>query len=110
MADFASPTNAVITIASDDDLSAAVDVPPGSTTCLVEVPALTSAAVTLQVSFDGTTFLDLYSIENTQQGRTTASTGSFMQPFVFFGWVKQLKVKTGAGQAANRTFKVSFIR
>ena len=110
MADSNGPFDAIITIATDNDESAALDVPPGSVSCLVEVPTITSATVTLEVSSDGTNFFELYSVDNTKQGRTSASTGDFFQPFLLFSWVKQLKVKTGAGQAANRTFRVSFLR
>ena len=109
MADFAGPFNNVI--ADEGTLSAALDVPRGSVSCLVEVPTIDSAAITLQASFDGTTFRDLYNIDNTQQGRTTASTGSFFQPFLLFGWVKQIKVKSGATQStAAVTLKVTFSR
>src|SRR3990172_5395574 len=97
------------TILNTATLSDAIDVPAGMATCLVEVPTITSAAITLQVSYDGTNFRDLYNVDDTQQGRTTATTGGFMVPFVFFGWVKQLKVKSGAAQGADRTLKVSFL-
>lgn len=106
MRPFTNAQNAVI--ASSGTVSAAVTVPPGSMTCLVRVPTIDSAAITLQISFDGTTFVDLYNIDDTQQGRTTATTGGYSVPFILFGPVKEVKIKAGATQNSSRTFQITF--
>lgn len=104
------PVNCVITVATDDDLSAAISVPNGAGSALVLVPTITSATVSAQVSNDGgTTYATLYNVDETVQGFPTASTGGRYMPLIFFGKVTHMKIATGAGQAADRTFKVSFL-
>jgi hypothetical protein len=93
--------NAVITIATDDDLTPEVDLLDLCDAIQVIIPALTSCKVSVMVSdVTGGTFVDL---GNAQTTNTT--TGSYATMFKLGGY-RFIKIKTSAGQASNRTFKV----
>lgn len=102
--------SAVITIATDNTTSAAVSLPRNVSRIALQVPTLDSAAVSLKVSVDGTTYQDLYCFSNgtnTVKWATAASTGAYNVevPCELYLW-KYLKVVTGAGQTANRTITI----
>lgn len=93
--------NAVITIATDDDLSAEVDLGNNYEFMQIILPTLTSCQVSVQVSdTTGGTFVDL---GNSQTTDTT--TGGYATTFKLGGY-QFIKVKTSAAQGANRTIKV----
>jgi hypothetical protein len=97
--------SATITIASDDDLSAEVDLEKPYETLLVLIPTLTSANLTCYVSETaGGTY---YALGNSVT--VAAGTGGFADIWDIGGH-QHIKIGTSAGQAANRTFKVCGVR
>ncbi len=105
-------TTAVLTggVVTDNTHSAAVTLPKNVTRIGIVVPTLTSAAVNLEVSNDGTTYYNLYCQDNGTNSilwSTAASTGVYavVVPCEMYLW-KYLKVETGAAQAADRTFTI----
>jgi len=101
---------AVITVASDDDLTPEVDLGGEYEQLLIEIPTITSAQVSLQVArSSGGTFRDLHMVLDadgtTGQIITDAGTGGIMV-IMPLGGFRYIKVKTSAGQAADRTFYV----
>lgn len=106
--------NATITITSDDDLSAEVDLGRPYDTLLIVIPTITSSTVSVKVAEkSGGTFQDLYitatSDGDDDQPITTAGTGGITW-IVPIGGFQFIKIATGAGQAANRTFRVCGVR
>ncbi len=92
---------AVITIATDDDLSAAVDLEQNFDFLDIVIPTLTSTTISVYVcpTLDGT-------YQSLGEGVTTATTtGAYSTTFKLGGW-QFIKIKTSAGQAANRTFNI----
>lgn len=90
--------DAVITIATDDDLSAAVDL-SGLTLVAIQWPAaMTSANATFSVSTDGVTYRLL-------TGVSEAITVSNQLPVTVSEWygVRYVKLITDGNEAANRT-------
>jgi hypothetical protein len=97
--------DAVITIASDDDLTAEVDLGEYCDTLIVYIPTLTSSNLTLYVSDeDGGTFKAVGSSLT-----VAAGTGDYWDVWIL-GSHRYIKIGTSAGQAANRTFKVCGVR
>lgn len=104
--------DAVITIADDDDLTAEVNLGMPYDDMLIYVPTLTSATVTVHVSIEaGGTFAALNSTDTDGSNAVVvagASTGGFYWrvPCGF----QFIKLKAGASQGADRTFKVRGIQ
>lgn len=104
---------ATITVATDNTTSAAVSIPRGAEYVDIYVPTLTSATVSLLVSADGgTTYDDLFCFSNgtnTVLWSSAAGTGGmYLQSPCRISAYNKVKVLTGAGQAANRSFKLYF--
>ena len=99
-----------VAVASGASVSSAIAVPAGVSSMLVELPTISSASVKLTVTHGatGSTYRDLYDVNNTLQGRTTAGTGGIFQPFVLYGRPTFAKVAFSAAQTAARTLTVSF--
>lgn len=99
-----------ITVATDNVLSAAVLLPKNVSRIAIYVPTITSAAISLVVSADGVTYKDLYCEENgtnTIIWSTAASTGDRIVEVPCNMYLyRYLKVKAGAGQAADRYFGI----
>jgi len=96
-----------VTAAATEGPSLAI--PLGMRVCLLEAPSITSATITLEISHDeGTTFVGLYNVDNTQQGRTTAGTGSIAVPFILYGRPTHCRVKLSASSAGATTWQISF--
>ena len=96
---------AVITIASDDDLTAEVDLEKPYETLIVIIPTLTSSNLTCYVSdSQGGTYVPLGNSVTVDAG-----TGGYCDVWDI-GGNQFIKIKTSAGQAANRTFKVRGVR
>jgi hypothetical protein len=102
---------AVVTVATDNDTSAALALPKNISKVVLYVPTIDSATVSLQVSANsGTTYDDLFCFNNgtnTVLWSTAAGTGGMyvevpcdMYPYT------HLKVQTGAGQTSDRSFVV----
>jgi len=99
------PKNAVITIATDDDLTAAVDLGRPYETLLVYIPTITSADLTCYVS---ETLAGTY----TALGKSVvvaAGTGGFVDIWDIGGF-QYIKIGASAAQSANRTFVVLGVR
>lgn len=93
--------NATITIASDDDLTAAVDLGRSYDFMIVHIPTLTSANLTCYGSETlGGTY---YALGNSVT--VAAGAGGFADVWKIGGH-RYIKIGTSAGQAANRTFRV----
>jgi len=95
----------LITIATDDDLSAAVDLGTPYDSLIVIIPALTSANLTLYASEDfAKTY---YSVGSSIV--VAAGTGSFIDVWEL-GGLQYIKIGTSVAQAADRRFRVRGIR
>lgn len=100
-ATFRAYATSVLTIATDNTNSASTLLPTGTSEFALEVPTITSGTVQIQVSQNGTDWLNL-------QGASLGSgTGGIALPL--FGATspncfKYFRVVTGAAQGANRTF------
>ncbi len=94
-----------ITIATDDDLSAAVDLGAVYDTLIVQIPTLTVSDLTLYAAetLTGT----YYPVGNSIT--VVAGTGGFIDIWELGGF-QYIKIGTSAGQAANRTFRVRGVR
>ena len=98
----------IITIATDDDLTPAIDLGTSYDELIVYVPTITSSTVAIHVAQTlAGTYSPLYlcNVDGTEEAVLSgAGTGNFYWkiPFGF----QFLKIATAAGQAANRTFKV----
>jgi len=93
--------DAVITIATDDDLTPEVDLGRDYEFLDIVIPTITSAEISLEVADKtGGTFQALGDGISTD-----ATTGGYTTVFNLYGF-QFIKVKTSAAQAANRTFKV----
>lgn len=98
---YGATKSAVITIATDDDLSAEVDLGLNADYLQIVLPALTSTTVSVYVSLvPGGTFVSLGS-----SVATATTTGSYATMFLLGGY-QFIKIKTSVGQSANRTFEV----
>ncbi len=95
----------VITITSDDDLSAEVDLEKPCDELEVYIPTLTSASLTLYVS---ETHGGTYSAVGSSV-TVAAATGGYFDTWIL-GGNQHIKIGTSAGQAANRTFRVRGVR
>lgn len=105
--------SAVITVATDNQTSAAVSIPRGAEYVDIYVPTITSSTVSLLVSADGgTTYDDLFCFSNgtnTVLWSSAAGTGGmYLQCPCRISAYNKLKVYCGSGQASNRTFKLYF--
>lgn len=93
--------NAVITIATDDDLTPEVNLGKEYYGMQVIIPTIDSANVSVQVAkATGGTFYDLGVSEVIPAG-----TGNLMD-VISLGGFQYIKVKTSAAQTSNRTFEV----
>ena len=99
------PTNAVITIATDDDLTAAANLGRPFETLLVYIPTLTSSDLTVYVS---ETLAGTYTALGSSVV-VAAGTGGYVDIWDIGGF-QYLKIGTSAAQAANRTFVVRGVR
>ena len=97
--------NATITIATDNDLTAEVDLGRPYETMLVHIPELTSADLTCYVAEK--TAGDFYALGKTVT--VAAGTGSFADVWDISGH-QFIKIGTSVAQGANRTFRVCGIR
>ena len=103
--------SAVITYATDDDLTAEVDLGDNYEFLTVLIPTINSATVSIHVSdTTGGTFYPVHDwldndADNTVLVATTDGTGGISATFRI-GGVQYIKVATSAAQSANRTFKV----
>uniref|UniRef100_A0A6M3JXH6 Uncharacterized protein n=1 Tax=viral metagenome TaxID=1070528 RepID=A0A6M3JXH6_9ZZZZ len=106
--------NCTVTIATNDQLSAAVDLGRAYDTLLIVIPTITSSTVNVRVSENAAgTYQDLY-ITATSDGDddkpiTTAGTGGITW-VVPIGGFQFIKLYCGSAQAANRTFRVCGVR
>jgi hypothetical protein len=97
--------DAVITIATDNTVSAAVKLDKPYEYLNVIIPTIDSATVSLMVApTEAGTYVTLG-----QSATTTASTGAFADTFQLGGY-QFVKIKTSATQTANRTFQIRGIR
>ena len=108
--------DAVITFGTDDDLTPEVDLGGYFDHVLVLVPVLENATVALHIGdldsedeADSRTFYPVHAFDDDATGSfahaTTADTA--VKAVIFkAGCARFIKIMTGAGQSANRTFKV----
>jgi len=97
--------DAVITIATDDDLTAEVDLEKSYETLIVLIPTLTSSDLTCYGSeTKGGTYYALGSSLT-----VAAGTGAYADIWNIGGF-QHIKIGTSAGQAADRTFRVCGVR
>jgi len=94
--------NATITVASDNDLSAAVDLGIPCEYLDIIVPTITSADISVYVAetADGT-----YQHLGLASNVFAAGTGAISTTFNLGGW-QHVKIGTSAAQLANTTFRV----
>jgi hypothetical protein len=94
--------SAVITIATDDDLSAEVDLGRDYEYLDIIIPTIDSSNISLYVSRNtGGTFYQL----GDSTSYFEAATGGRADTLNLGGW-QYVKIKTSAAQSANRTFTV----
>ena len=94
-----------ITILTDTDLSAEVDLEKECDTLLVHIPTITSSNLTLYVSeTHGGTY---YAVGNSVT--VAAGTGGFADTWDLGGY-QHIKIGTSAEQEADRTFRVRGVR
>ena len=93
--------NATITILSDDDLTAAVDLGRGYDFMIIHIPPIDSANLTIYGA--ERTASTYYALGNSLT--VTAGTGGFAE-VVKIGGHRFIKIGTSAAQTANRTFRV----
>lgn len=107
----AGRTTATATIASAASLSGAVDLAASALAGLQMPAAWTAANLTFQVSFDGTTYADLYDSLGTEY-TVTASTSRFIAlPASDFLGARYLKIRSGTAavpvaQGASRDIQL----
>ena len=99
-----APSTTVITIATDDDLSAAVIFNQPYEYLNIVLPTLDSCQVSLHVSLDGTNYYPLG-----DGAATSGTTGGYATTFKLGGY-QYFKVATSAAQSANRTFGIRAFR
>ncbi len=97
--------NCVITIATDNDLSAAVDLGREYETLLVRIPTIDSANL---YCYGCETLGGTYTVLGNGV-YATAGTGGFLDVWEIGGF-KYIKIGTSAIQTSNRTFKVCGVR
>lgn len=102
--------SAVITIATDDDLTPEVDLGKDFSYVLVLIPTITSSTVTIHVAKgSGGTFFPVYAFDADATGdfahATTAATTLHAVVF-FIGGAQYIKIATGSAQGADETFYV----
>lgn len=103
--------DALIDISEDDDLTPEIDLGEFYAFVQVVIPTITGAKVSLQIGTEsGGTYKDLHEwkdadADNTVLYATADDTGDKVVVF-FVGAAQFLKVKTSAGQAADRTLYV----
>ncbi len=104
---------ATVTVATDNQTSAAVSIPRGADWFSIYVPTITSSTVSVKVSHDGgTTYDDLFCLNNGTNSvlwSSAAGTGGmYLQPppDCRISFYNKLKVYCGSGQAADRNFVV----
>lgn len=98
---------ATITVATDDDLSDAVDLGDHYRYLAVILPALTSARVGVHVcaTVDGT----YVALGSGMSAQTDPTTGGYATVFDIGGW-RFVKLSTTAAQAEDRQFSVQGVR
>jgi len=98
-----------ITIANGASLSGAVDFYVTDNPVALQMPAAwTTANLTVQASFDGTTFTDVYSDDGTEKVITAAASRWIYLNITQFLGVRQIKLRSGTSgspvsQGAART-------
>jgi hypothetical protein len=105
---------ALIDISVDDDLSEAAAIPQGMSLCSLRTPSnFITAAITFQVSDDGTTYtpLRIFQSDGTHSAYTilaaVASQTYVLEPSYFVG-LSHVKVATGAAQTtADKTITLN---
>ena len=99
-------------VVADNTTSAAVLIPVDAVELAIEMPTITSATVGLLVSVDNSTFQDLFCENNgTNTIIWTTAAGTAAKTAVVpctIGIFKYLKVKCGAAQAEDRTFRLIY--
>lgn len=106
-------TTAVLTFATDDDLTAAAQV-DGASELWIEVPTIENAAITLRGSMDNSDYNDIYTLcgesVNPKKVITVAGTGDFALVFPpgLIPVPKYIKLFLSAAQTADRTFNVYY--
>lgn len=109
------PVAVSVTIANGASLSGAIDCSEGRPARIVIPSAWTTANLTFQTSYDGTTYNDLYDAFGTEYTVTVggASRGIIL-PLADFIGVRYLKVRSGTTgtpvtQGADRTLKLVLV-
>ena len=92
---------AIITVATDDDLTPEVELGRSFERLQIVIPPLTECKISLQVGVGTGGLFQTLGLDTT----TGMTTGSFTTVFELGGW-QYIKVATSVGQAADRTFKV----
>ncbi len=93
-------STATVIIANGASLSGIANVPDGEVVA-IQLPTITSAAVTFQASWDGTNFFDLYDKAGTEVTLGSATTGNrFHEAPEAVRSVPYLKVRSGTTAAA----------
>lgn len=106
---FTGSKTAQIIIATDTQLSAAVDLGELRLAAVAVPAGWTAAGITFQASFDGQTWFDLYDSAGAvtlPQAAVAAGRLVVVDPAVFFG-IRYLKLRSTAPQAANRDIILS---
>jgi len=101
---------AVITIATDDKVSAEVNLQHGYKKLLVLIPTLTSSAISVSISDrSGGTYYPVHKLKSdlsaTGLQSLTAGTGAVAMAFAING-AQYVKIVAAASQGADRTFIV----
>lgn len=94
------PTIANATIAAGASLSDAVDLAGLSVIGLTMPAAWTAAAITVQVSYDGVTYVNLHDKAGTEYSITTAASRHVILPKADFESVRHIKLRSGTAGAA----------
>lgn len=96
---------AVITVATDNDLSSAVDLKDFTLSGLIVPAGLSSTTLNFWVSVDGVNFYQLVDAQNSTVTVDVGATAKAMiiSPCCFAGW-QYIKIGTGSAEGSNKTF------
>ena len=103
--------NAIITVAVDSSVAAAIDVGDGGLVAIQMPSAWTAASLTFQASADlNGTYYDVYDITGTELAITTAASRYVALNASTFAGLRYIKIRSGTTgtpvvQGANRTIR-----
>lgn len=107
----AEPVVVEATISSGESLSAAVDLGDGALVRIAMPSSWTTADLTFQTSYDGTTYSDLYDADGNEYDVSAAASREIIVPIADLIGARYVKVRSGTtgtpvNQGADRTINL----